>query len=143
MPWKTGSIWAQNVFYRKNFGGIDTVTLNLANLDITVDAVNLAKRNPELIQLEMERILALISQPLVLEKLAQENVDFSMSEFIKDIIDNLQTVKNGDKYFRQVEGQQEEQQPEPIEIGENIVKTTQADDLGNKVEETQKEKVFA
>ena len=38
MPWKTGSIWAQNVFYRKNFGGIDTVTLNLANLDITVDA---------------------------------------------------------------------------------------------------------
>lgn len=38
MPWKTGSIWAQNVFFRKNFGGIDTVTLNLANLDITVDA---------------------------------------------------------------------------------------------------------
>jgi len=38
MPWKTGSIWAQNSFFRKNFGGVDTIKLNLANLDITVDA---------------------------------------------------------------------------------------------------------
>jgi len=38
MPWKTGSIWAQYVGYRINNGGIDTVTLNLATLDITADA---------------------------------------------------------------------------------------------------------
>jgi hypothetical protein len=38
MPWKTGSIWAQNLWLRKNSNGIITQTLSLANLDITVDA---------------------------------------------------------------------------------------------------------
>lgn len=116
-----------------------------ADLDVSVDAVNLARRTEGLVQLEMERILALISQPLVFEKLQAEGTDFSMTEFIKDMIETLQTMKNADKYFTKKDQQQpqEEQQAEPVEIGENIIKTTQADEAGNKVENTQKEKVFA
>ncbi len=38
MPWKTGSIWAQNLWFRINNNGIVTQTLSLANLDISVDS---------------------------------------------------------------------------------------------------------
>lgn len=38
MPWKTGSIWAQNLWLRKNTNGLITQTLSLANIDITVDS---------------------------------------------------------------------------------------------------------
>lgn len=38
MPWKDGSIWAQNLWLRKNNNGVITQTLSLANIDTTVDS---------------------------------------------------------------------------------------------------------
>ncbi len=113
------------------------------DFDIKIDATNLARRDTGLIRQQMEQMLGLMGNPVFVQLLQSEGTQFNFTEFLKDLFGNFETISNPNKYFNQTDEEPQQEQAEPVEVGENIVKRTQQDESGNKVEETNKEKVFA
>lgn len=72
-----------------------------SDLDIDIDATNLARRDIGLVRQQMQQILNILAlgNGAVLQLMATEGTKFSMTEFFKELMKNFETIGNPEKFF--------------------------------------------
>ena len=92
-----------------------------ADLDIQVDATNLARRDIGLIRRQIIELLNILDRPGALQRMEQEGERFKLNVIIRDLIDNLETLGNADKYFDKVKPEDMAMGGSNILSGQNLI----------------------
>jgi len=70
--------------------------------DVDIDVTNIARRDIGLIRRQMIEVIDSLKSTGLLDMMLQRGVDFDAEEYVKDLLENFETLKNTDKYFRKL-----------------------------------------
>ena len=85
--------------------GLETVQLKEAiqgEYDVDTDVTNIARRDIGLIRHQMEQMMALLTNPNIVQMLAMEGKKINVGELIKDTMKNFETIGNPEKYIEDI-----------------------------------------